>query len=142
MLGVRAFGGRVFTPDDDKPAAPPVAVLSHRVWQTSYGSDPSVVGSTFIVEGHPFTVIGVAPPGFFGETLRSDPPDIWIPVQQEPLIDGEGDAAAPVRVRMAAHDRPPAAGSFDCTEWRRASPECCGNGCSMIPGIPPTGCRT
>ena len=65
-------------------------MLSHRAWQTRYGSDPSVVGSTFIVEGHPFTVIGVAPPGFFGETLRSDPPDIWIPVHQEPLIDGQG----------------------------------------------------
>ena len=46
------------------------------------------MGSTFVVEGHPFTVIGVAPPGFFGETLRSDPPDIWIPVQQEPMIAG------------------------------------------------------
>jgi len=90
-LGVRAFGGRVFTPDDDRPAAPPVAVLSHRAWQSSYGSDPSVVGSAFFVEGHPFTVIGVAPPGFFGETLRSDPPDIWIPLQQEPLIDGESE---------------------------------------------------
>jgi len=90
MLGVRAFGGRVFTPDDDRPAAAPVVMLSHRAWQTRYGSDPSVVGATFIVEGHPFTVIGVAPPGFFGETLRSDPPDIWIPLQQEPLIDGEG----------------------------------------------------
>jgi predicted permease len=91
MLGVRAFGGRVLSPDDDRPGAPPVAVLSHRVWQTSYAGDTSVVGSTFVVEGHPFTVIGVAPPGFFGETLRSDPPDIWIPVQQEPLIDGEGE---------------------------------------------------
>jgi predicted permease len=89
-LGVRAFGGRVFTPDDDKPGASPVAVLSHRVWQTAYGGDPSVVGSTFVVEGHPFTVIGVAPAGFFGETLQSDPPDIWVPVQQEPMIDGEG----------------------------------------------------
>jgi predicted permease len=90
MLGVGAFGGRVFTPDDDTPSAAPVLVLSHRAWQTRYGSDPSVVGATFIVETHPFTVIGVAPPGFFGETLRSDPPDIWIPVHQEPLIDGEG----------------------------------------------------
>ncbi len=90
MLGVRAFGGRLLTPADDRPSAPPVVVLSHRVWQTTYGGDPSVVGSTFVIEGHPFTVIGVAPPGFFGETLRSDPPDIWIPVQQEPLIDGEG----------------------------------------------------
>src|SRR5467141_1319198 len=89
-LGVRAFVGRVFTPDDDKPAASPVAVLSHRVWQTTYASDPSVVGSTFVIEGHPFTVIGVAPPGFFGETLESDPPDIWIPLQQEPMMAGEG----------------------------------------------------
>jgi predicted permease len=89
-LGVPAFGGRVFTPDDDKPAASPVAVLSHRVWQTTYGGDPSVVGSTFVVDGHPFTVIGVAPAGFFGETLESDPPDLWIPVQQEPMMDGEG----------------------------------------------------
>jgi predicted permease len=89
-LGVRALGGRVFTPDDDKPSASPVAVLSHRVWQTTYASDPSVVGSTFVVEGHPLTVIGVAPSGFFGETLESDPPDIWVPVQLEPMINGEG----------------------------------------------------
>ncbi len=89
-LGVRAFGGRVFTPEDDKPSAPPVAVLSHRIWQTAYASDPSVVGSTFIMEGHPVTVIGVAPPGFFGETLESDPPDIWVPLQQEPMINASG----------------------------------------------------
>jgi predicted permease len=89
-LGVAAFGGRVFTPEDDKPAAPPVAVLSHRVWQTAYAADPSVVGSTFVVEGQPFTVIGVAPAGFFGETLESDPPDIWVPVQQEAMLDGQG----------------------------------------------------
>src|SRR6266852_5095858 len=89
-LGVGAFGGRVFTPEDDRPGAPPVAVLSHRVWQTAYASDPAVVGSTFAVEGHPFTVIGVAPPGFFGETLESDPPDIWVPLQQEPMMDADG----------------------------------------------------
>src|SRR5437667_2444495 len=89
-LGVPAFGGRVFTPDDDKPAASPVAVLSHRVWQTTYASDPSIVGSTFVVEGHPLTVIGVAPAGFFGETLESDPPDMWVPLQQEPMMNGEG----------------------------------------------------
>jgi predicted permease len=89
-LGVAAFGGRVFTPDDDRPAASPVAVLSHHVWQATYGAQASIVGATVAVGGHPFTVIGVAPPGFFGETLRSDPPDIWIPLQQEPMIDGDG----------------------------------------------------
>src|SRR5690348_14939282 len=87
-LGVRAFAGRVFTPDDDKASAQPVAVISHQAWRATYGSNPSVLGSSFMIEGHPFTVIGVAPPGFFGETLRSDPPDMWIPLQQEPMIAG------------------------------------------------------
>jgi len=90
MLGVAAFGGRVFAAGDDQPSAPPVTVISHHVWDATYGSDPSVVGSTFVIEGHPFTVIGVAPPGFFGETLRGDPPDLWLPLQQEPLIAGAG----------------------------------------------------
>jgi predicted permease len=87
-LGVGAFAGRVFTPQDDTASAPPVAVLSHHAWQMTYGSDPSVIGSTFDIEGHAFTIIGIAPPGFFGETLRADPPDIWIPLHQEPMIDG------------------------------------------------------
>jgi len=85
-LGVRAFGGRVLSPEDDRPSAPPVIVMSHRTWQEEFGSDPAVVGANFIVEGLPFTVIGIAPPGFFGETLRGDQPDIWIPIQREPLI--------------------------------------------------------
>jgi predicted permease len=89
-LGVGAFAGRVIMPEDDKASAAPVAVLSHRAWQTAYGSDPAILGATLFVEGHPLTVIGVAPPGFFGETLQSDPPDVWIPLQQEPLIDGNG----------------------------------------------------
>ena len=88
-LGIGALGGRVFTSDDDRPAAAPVVVLSHHVWQGTYGADPAIVGSTFVVEGHPFTVVGITPPGFFGETLRGDPPDMWIPLQQEPMINGE-----------------------------------------------------
>jgi predicted permease len=87
-LGVGAFGGRVFSDDDDVPSAPPVVVLSYHTWQSAYGGDPSVVGSTFVIEGHPFTAIGVTPPAFFGETLRGNPPDLWIPLQQEPVIAG------------------------------------------------------
>jgi predicted permease len=89
-LGVSAFGGRPFTADDDTPAAAPVVVLSHHAWRLTYGGDTSMVGSTVIVEGHPFTVIGVSPPGFFGETLRGDPPDFWIPVNQEAAMNGDG----------------------------------------------------
>ena len=88
-LGVKAFGGRVFTAADDTPAAAPVVVLSHHVWQGTYGGDQSLVGATLVIEGHPFTVVGVTAPGFFGETLRGDPPDLWIPLQQEPLINGD-----------------------------------------------------
>jgi predicted permease len=88
-LGVAAFGGRVFSPSDDKPAAQPVVMLSHHAWQGTYGGDPAMVGGTLVIEGNPFTVVGVTPPGFFGETLRGDPPDLYIPLQQEPLIAGE-----------------------------------------------------
>jgi predicted permease len=88
-FGIRAFAGRTFTPADDQASAPPVAMLSYRSWQQQYNSDPSVVGSTFIVEGHPFTIAGISPPGFFGETLRSNPPELWLPLQQEPLVNGE-----------------------------------------------------
>jgi predicted permease len=89
-LGVRAYGGRLMTPEDDTPGSAPAAVLSHRTWQITYGSDPTVVGSTFTIEGHPFTIVGVTPPGFFGDTLNADPPDIWIPIQQERSFAGSG----------------------------------------------------
>ena len=89
-LGIRALGGRVFSAADDKPSAPPVAVLSHQAWQRIYASDPSLVGSTLVLNGHPFTIIGIGPPGFFGETLRADPPEMWLPLQQEPLINSDG----------------------------------------------------
>jgi predicted permease len=88
-LGVGPFAGRVFAASDDTPASAPVVVISHRAWQTIYANDPTVIGSTFIVQGHPATVVGIAPPGFFGETLGSDPPDIWIPLQQEAIINGD-----------------------------------------------------
>src|SRR5436190_16930714 len=87
-FGIGAFGGRVFTADDDTPASPPVVVVSHHSWQATYGGDQSLVGATLVIEGHPFTVAGVAPPGFFGDTLRNNPPDLWIPIQHEPMITG------------------------------------------------------
>ena len=87
-LGVSASAGRVFTAGDDAAAASPVVVLAYHAWQGIYGGDPSLVGATLVVEGQAFTVAGVTPPGFFGETLKADPPDMWVPLQQEPLITG------------------------------------------------------
>jgi predicted permease len=89
-LGVRASHGRLFAADDDRPSAPPVAVLSDDAWQALYGGDESTVGAKVVVDGHPLTLVGVAAPGFFGETVRSDPPEIWIPLQQEPMMAGGG----------------------------------------------------
>ena len=87
-LGVGAIAGRTFTADDDNAAAPPVAMLSYHAWRGLYGGDPSIVGSTLLIEGHAFTVAGITPPGFFGETLRAEPPDLWLPIQHEPLVAG------------------------------------------------------
>jgi predicted permease len=99
-LGVGAFAGRVFTADDDRAAATPVVVMAYHAWQGLYGSDASVVGSTLMIEGHAFTVAGIAPPGFFGETLRADPPDLWLPLQHEPLVVGADTSL--LRSRMSA----------------------------------------
>ena len=89
VLGIGAFAGRIFTDADDTQSAPPTAVMSYRTWQQAYGSDPTLIGSTFVIDGQPITLIGIAPPGFFGETLRSNPPDFWLPLQQEPLFNGQ-----------------------------------------------------
>src|SRR5690242_9197152 len=80
MFGVTSFAGRLLTPADDNPSAAPVAVMSYAAWQQLFGSDLSVIGATFDLDQVPFTIVGVTPPGFFGDTLRSDPAELWIPV--------------------------------------------------------------
>ncbi len=77
------------TEADDKEGAPPVAVMSYRIWKEKYGSDPSVVGATYQINGHSFTVVGVAAPGFFGAKLAGwGMPDLWLPLTTELVIDG------------------------------------------------------
>lgn len=85
-FGLRPFAGRLLTPQDDTAGAAPVAVMSYRAWQQHYGLDPSVVGASFMVNGKPFTVAGIAPPGFFGDRLRDDPPEFYLPLAFEPLL--------------------------------------------------------
>jgi predicted permease len=88
-LGIAAWRGRLFTDADDEEGAPPAAVMSFRTWQEKYGSDPAVVGSDCLLNGHAFTILGVTPPGFFGAKIAaSDMPDFWMPLMTEPLIAG------------------------------------------------------
>ena len=85
MFGISAYAGRLLTSTDDQPGAPAVAVMSYRLWQ-QYGSDPSIVGAVFQIDNTPFIIVGIAPPSFFGDTLRSDPPDFFLPLNSESLM--------------------------------------------------------
>jgi putative ABC transport system permease protein len=66
-LVVQPWVSRLMTDADDQEGAPPVAVMSYHIWRDKYGSDPSVVGTGYQINGHPFTVIGVAAPGLRSE---------------------------------------------------------------------------
>jgi putative ABC transport system permease protein len=86
MFGIGAFAGRVLNPQDDRKGAEPVAMMSYRTWQQKYGQDPSVVGASFMINSQPFTIVGITPPGFFGDRMES-PPAFSIPLADEPLVD-------------------------------------------------------
>ena len=88
-LGIQPWIGRLMTDADDRDGAPLVAVMSYRIWQEKYGSDPSVAGATYQINGHPFTVIGVTPPGFYGAKLSGGGmPDFWLPATSEDALMG------------------------------------------------------
>jgi predicted permease len=88
-FGVQPWIGRLLTEADDQEGAAPVAVMSYRIWKEKYGSDPSVVGASYQINGQAFTVIGVAAPGFYGAKLAGwGMPDLWLPLTTELLIDG------------------------------------------------------
>jgi hypothetical protein len=89
-FGVRAFAGRAIDSDDDRPGAAPVAMITYRTWQERYALDPSVLGATFNMSGAPVTIVGVTPPGYFGDALRSNPPDFWLPLAIEPVVNHGG----------------------------------------------------
>ena len=80
VLGITSAFGRTFLPEEDRtPGANPVVVLSHSFWQSRFNSDPALVGQTIVLNNRRFTVIGIAPAGFDGES----PPmkvSLWIPV--------------------------------------------------------------
>jgi putative ABC transport system permease protein len=77
VFGVAPMRGRDFMPDDDRPGAAPVVLISERLWTERYASDPSLVGRTIAVDGVPRTVIGIIPRYF---DLTGDSEDMWIPL--------------------------------------------------------------
>jgi macrolide transport system ATP-binding/permease protein len=88
-LGIGAYAGRVLGESDDTPGAAPATVLSYRAWQTEFAADPAIVGASISIQARPFTVIGIAPPGFFGDRVTDTPPDFWMPLAAEPYLHGD-----------------------------------------------------
>jgi predicted permease len=79
LLGVRAARGRFFLPDEDDTSNPAhVVVLGDALWRSQFGADAGIIGKTIIVNDEPYTVIGIAPPGFTGVQLSRV--DAWIPM--------------------------------------------------------------
>ena len=76
MLGVQPFLGRTFRPDDDGPGHERVVVLSHELWQRRFGADRRVLGTSVVLDGDPYTIVGVMPAGFgFGSSRI----ELWKP---------------------------------------------------------------
>jgi putative ABC transport system permease protein len=96
VLGVKAATGRMLTADDDRAAGEsPVVVISNGLWKRRFGADPSIIGKEISLNAHPYTLVGVAAPGFSGTDV-GDPVDVWVPItmyrQGEPMFsDLEGD---------------------------------------------------
>jgi len=78
-LGVTAAKGRIFSPDEDKPAAPPVALIGDALWRRRFGASPAALGVRMVFDGQPYTVIGVTPAGF---RLEDQQFDIITPIGQ------------------------------------------------------------
>ena len=78
--------GRLLQIDDDRPGAPTAAVLSYRAWNERFDRNPAIVGATVTVNGVPATIVGIAWQTFYGETIQPDPPDLWVPLSTEPLL--------------------------------------------------------
>ena len=86
VLGVRAAAGRLLVQSDDEvQERDPVAVLSYDYWVQRFGADPSVIGGNLLINGHPFTVVGVAAPGF-RSVVVGDHPDVFVPMMMKPQI--------------------------------------------------------
>jgi len=102
VLGVKMLVGTPIAPEDDqKPGSGgwrgPVVVLSHSFWLRRFGGQPSIIGTRILLNDHPFTISGVAPPGFSGTEI-GEPSDVFAPMMmQEVLLPGLGPSLALTR---------------------------------------------
>ncbi len=87
MLGLRPLAGRLLAASDDREGAPTGVVISYQAWQRDYALDPSVVGSTFVLNAHPVTIIGITPAAFYGDRMASETPDFYLPLSMEPVLE-------------------------------------------------------
>jgi hypothetical protein len=96
MLGVTARLGRTITPDDDRPTAPPVAVISSKYWRSRFGSDPNVVGKNIQINNVPVTIVGVISPEFTGvQQTVGDAPDVAVPLALDSQLTSGPPPAVP-----------------------------------------------
>jgi predicted permease len=86
VFGLKPYAGRLIVPSDDKPGAPMGVVMSYQTWQRDYAEDSSIVGSTFVLNTYPVTVLGITPPAFYGDRMTDAPPDFYIPMVLEPQL--------------------------------------------------------
>src|SRR5262249_53015332 len=89
LFGAPLFMGRTFAAEEDRPGGTRVAVISHGLWASRFGSDPNILGRTISLSGDSFEIVGVIGPGFdvaeFGQ-----PPELWIPFQLDPNTVDQG----------------------------------------------------
>ena len=88
VFGLTPAAGRFFVDPDDQKGAPISAVMSYETWQQDFSADPAVIGSTFWINTKAVTLIGIAPKGFYGDRLSSQPPKYYLPLESMDTIIG------------------------------------------------------
>ncbi len=89
-LGIHPEIGRFFTPQDDSPQSPLVAVLSDHLWQSRFNRNPDALGKTIVLDRHPFIILGVLPKNFYGMSMGENP-NFVIPIHAAALLDPQHD---------------------------------------------------